>query len=207
MKRLISVVPLIIVLLISGCGIDGKIDGFEEKITNIETVTNPFLIGTKAEKSLTEIIVELTTMITENQTKREVEQTTHIKESTISAKITDMVEIINDYRVTENLNPLKISDKLCEIAKIRAKEASVKWSHIRPNGIKISSLLTDSNVVRTIVGENLAKYENATAEAVIDAWHCSETHRANLLNPRYRFCGIAEFNDSKISYISLILTD
>ncbi len=207
MRRLISVVPLIIVLLIGGCNIEGKIDRFEEKITNIETVTNPFIIEIKAEKTLTEIIVELTTIITETQTKREVEQTTHIKESTVSAKITDMVGIINNYRKESNINSLKISEELCEIAEIRAEEASVLWSHTRPNGTDISSLLIETNIDWNIVGENLAKCENASAKAVVDAWMQSETHRANLLNPRYKYCGIAEYYDGKIRYISIILTD
>lgn len=207
MKRLILLIPLAVLFVISGCGTEGTKDGKQNIISVYETVTNPFFIGTKAEKTLTEIIVELTTLISEKTTHREVEQTTHTTEPTVPARVADMVEIINNYRIKENLNQIKLSDFLCEIAGIRAEEASVNWSHTRPNGQKIDSLFNGSNIHWTILGENLARHKNAHAEAIVDAWMNSESHRENLLNPRYKFCGIAEYQNDEICYISLILTD
>ena len=207
MKRLISVVPLIILLLISGCGIEGKTDGFEEKITNIETITNPFFAGTKAEKNLTKIIVELTTLISEKTTYSKVEQTAQMTKPTISEKNSDIVGIINNYRISKGLKLLKTSELLCNIAKIRAEESSICWSHTRPNGKKIDSLLNGSDIRWTILGENLARHKNAPAEAIVNAWMNSKSHRENLLNSRYKYCGITEYQNDEICYIALILTD
>lgn len=123
------------------------------------------------------------------------------------AMIRDMAVIINNYRVTEGLKPLETSDFLCKIAETRAKESSVKWSHTRPNGLDVASFLIDSDITWSIVGENLAKYEKALAEDVVKAWLSSDSHRKNLLNPRYKFCGIAEYQNDKIRYTAIILTD
>lgn len=207
MKRLILLIPLTVLFVISGCGTEGTKDGNITTASSFETVTNPFFIGTKAEKTLTEIIVELTTLISEKTTHREFEQTTREEKSTMPAKVADIVGTINNYRITKDLKPLKISDFLCEIAGIRAEEASVNWSHTRPNGQKIDSLLSGSNIHWTILGENLARHKNAPAEAIVDAWMNSESHRENLLNPGYKFCGIAEYKKGEIRYISIILTD
>lgn len=206
MKRLIFITLLILMMIFSGCVIKGTIDGFEDKITNIETVPNPFFTGTKVDKTLAEIIVELTTLMTEKSTTREVEQTTRTAKPTILQINSDMVGIINNYRKESNLNSLKISDELCKIAEVRAEEASLMWSHTRPNGLGIDSLI-NKNIEWTIAGENLVKFKNATSKEIVDAWMQSETHRANLLNPRYRLCGISEYYDGKIRYMSIILTD
>lgn len=207
MKRLILITLLIIMMIFVGCGIEGTIDGFDEEIYNIETVPNSFFTGTKVTETITELIVEITTLISETQTKREVEQTTRSIKTAIPSKLEDMVEIINDYRNKHNISHVKISYELCRIAEIRAEEASTLWSHLRPNGQGIDSLFADSDYQWSIVGENLAKCENATSKQIVDAWMQSETHRANLLNPRYKFCGIAEYYDGEIRYISIILTD
>lgn len=63
MKLLIIIVPLIVVLIIGGCYSDGTKDGYEEIITNIETVTNSFIIETKIAETITELVVEITTLI------------------------------------------------------------------------------------------------------------------------------------------------
>lgn len=207
MKRLILIVLLMFVFVFGGCSAEGTKDGYEEKITNVETVTNPFLFEIKITETITEFVIGITTLIEKTQTEREVEQTTHTTEPTMPATISDMVGIINNYRKSNNLTSLKLSDKLCEIAEIRAKEASIKWSHTRPNGLGIDSLLNDSDINWTIIGENLAKCENAAPQEIIDAWMNSKIHRENLLNSRYKYCGIAEYQNSEIRYISIILTD
>ncbi len=205
MKRLILIILLMFVFC--GCSAEGTKDGYEEKITNIETVTNPFLIETKIAETITDFVIEITTLIEKTQTNREVEQTTYTTKSTMPAMISDMVEIINSYRIKENPNQLRVSGFLCEIAEIRAEEASISWSHTKPNGLGIDSLIPASNYKWTIVGENLAKCENATPQEIIDAWMNSKIHRENLLNSRYKYCGIAEYQNSEIRYISIILSD
>ena len=65
-------IPLTVLFVISGCGTEGTKDGYEEIITNIETVTNPFLFETNIAETITEFAIEITTLIEKTQTNLEV---------------------------------------------------------------------------------------------------------------------------------------
>ena len=197
MRCLVAVI-LISMLFASGCT-RNKTDEIECSSTEVNTIASSYAYEAKAVELVTEIIVEITALISENPTNREVEQTTAY------VKNTDLINIINDYRSEMNLTELSVIYELCEIAEIRAEEASVLWSHTRPNCKRIDSLLNDTDIKWTVVGENLAKYKNASVETVVDAWMASESHRKNLLNPKFKYCGFAEYNDGEINYVSLIL--
>lgn len=205
MKKSAVIVLIAVILIFTGCGAEYVTDNRELSLLNdIELIPNPLFEELTVEE-ITKIIAEITTLISEKASQREVEQTTLKKESTTSAKMTDVVEIINQYRAESNLNRLKISEPLCEVAEIRAKEASEKWSHTRPNGQKLDSLL--GNYEWKTAGENLAKYKVSTPSDIVESWKNSESHRENLLNSRYKYCGIAEYYDGKNRYISMIFTD
>lgn len=205
MKKSAAIVLIAVLLTITGCGVEYTTGNREPSLLDdLELIPNPMLEELTVEE-ITEIIAQITMLISEKVSQREVEQTTLKKESTTSAKMADVVEIINQYRAESNLNRLKISEPLCEIAEIRAKEASQKWSHTRPNGQKLDSLL--ENTEWRTAGENLARYRNATNTDIVDAWKNSESHRANLLDSRYKYCGIAEYYDGKNRYVSIIFTD
>lgn len=197
MKRL-TLVIVIFLLAMYGCD-SKKTEKFECSSTEVNTIASSYAYEAKAVELVTKIIVEITALISENPTNREVEQTT------APVKNTDLINIINDYRSEMNLTELTVIDELCEIAEIRAEEASVLWSHTRPNGKRIDSLLNDTDIKWSVVGENLAKHQNASVETVVDAWMASESHRKNLLNPKFKYCGFAEYNDGEINYVSLIL--
>ena len=204
MKKSAVIVLIAVVLTVTGCGAEYVTDNHELSLLNdIEMIPNPLFEELTVEE-ITEIIAQITTLISEKISNREVEQTTLIK-TTTSAKMTDVVGIINQYRAESNLNRLKMSDSLCEIAEIRAKEASGKWSHTRPNGQKLDSLL--GNYEWKTAGENLAKCRVSTPSDIVDSWKNSESHRENLLNSRYKYCGIAEYYDGKNRYISMIFTN
>lgn len=203
MRRNTAIMLLTILVLLAGCSI--KNDCIETTMPqSVELIPNPMFEELTVEE-ITKIIAQITTLISEKISEREVEQTTLKKESATSAKMADVVEIVNNYRTESNLNRLKMSDSLCEIAEIRAKEASEKWSHTRPNGQNIDSLLEDSEW--KTAGENLAKYRVSTPSDIVESWMNSDSHRANLLDFRYKYYGIAEYYDGKNRYISMIFTD
>ncbi len=206
MSKCSIIILLITFLIIAGCGAQCETDCPEYSLLNeTEMIPNPLLDELYVEKRVTKMIAELTTLISEKISQREVEQTTQAEKTTISVNVlSDMVGIINKHRETANLEPLKISEILCEIARIRAKESSTKWSHARPDGSNFSSLMNDTDIAWNVAGENLARHRNATASDVTDAWIQSESHRANLLNPRFKKCGIAEHYDGEFRYISIV---
>lgn len=98
-------------------------------------------------------------------------------------------ELINKEREKENLNPIEWNEELYETAKIRAKEASITWSHTRPNGEEWFTVNPD-----IMYGENLAKgYYNINS--VVKAWMQSESHKENILYEDFKTGAIAIYID------------
>lgn len=95
--------------------------------------------------------------------------------------------LVNQIRVENGVAELTWDDRLYESSKIRAEEASVNWSHTRPDG---SSCFTVSDVMH---GENLAK-GYSTPEAVVDGWMNSQGHKDNILNASFTRTAIAYYN-------------
>lgn len=87
-----------------------------------------------------------------------------------------VLELINEERASNGLQPLTMDSDLQKAAQVRANEASVCYSHTRPDG---SSCFT---VCDKAYGENLAKaYSYNTLSEVVEAWMLSQGHKANIL--------------------------
>ncbi|MBO4927975.1 MAG: hypothetical protein J5379_06985 [Clostridiales bacterium] len=94
-----------------------------------------------------------------------------------------VLELVNQEREANGLEPLSWSGSLAKAAKIRATEIVVKWSHTRPDG---SDWYTVSDLT---YGENLAYGQTSSSEAV-EAWMNSSGHKANILGD-YSTLGVA----------------
>ena len=103
----------------------------------------------------------------------------------------EILELVNEYRAENGIEPLELNNTLNALALIRAKEASIKWSHERPNGTRYYSVFTDYNITwASYVGENLGcKFTNASE--IMEAWIASDSHRANLLDDKFNDVGMA----------------
>ena len=95
-----------------------------------------------------------------------------------------ILELQNMYRVQAGMKPLTLTAELQTAADIRVEEAARYFSHTRPDG---SAWWTVDPV--TVYGENLSNGYNS-AEAIVNAWMASRSHRYNVLNPEYTTCGI-----------------
>lgn len=93
---------------------------------------------------------------------------------------------VNAYRKSNNLNELSWSVELEKCATVRAEEASILWSHTRPDGSDWWSLNPS-----IMYGENLAK-GYTTASEVVTAWQNSYEHNANLLYPDFKYMAISK---------------
>lgn len=107
-----------------------------------------------------------------------------------SEKELECYNLINQYRQENGLDVLCWDDKLYEYAKIRAAEASVKWSHTRPGGTSWKEI--DPG---TFQGENLAKGYD-TAQDAVNAWIASQGHKENILRENFTRTAIS-FYESK----------
>ena len=98
--------------------------------------------------------------------------------------------LINNYRQENGLDILTWDDTLYEYAKIRAREASQCWSHMRPGGTSWKEI--DPG---TFQGENLAKGYD-TAQDAVNAWIASQGHKENILRENFTRTAIS-FHESK----------
>lgn len=109
-----------------------------------------------------------------------------------------IIDLINKERSKAGVGMLNIRADLIPASDLRAREASVLWSHTRPNGTQYFS------VNDAIYGENLSRGYK-TASEIVRAWMNSDTHRAVMLDPRYKGASIGVYNN-KNTYVSLELT-
>ncbi len=110
-----------------------------------------------------------------------------------------LLSLINLERLKAGVAPLIYRFDIQDASNLRAKEASVKWSHDRPNGKPYWS------VDDKIWGENLAK-NFITPQGVVNGWINSELHKKNLLNPEYKGACIGSFRQGNNIFISLEFT-
>ncbi len=82
---------------------------------------------------------------------------------------------VNAQRQNAGLSALKWDSGIEQAAAVRAVEASQVWSHTRPDGSEFWTV--NSNL---LYGENLAK-GFTTADAAIEGWMNSPTHKDNIL--------------------------
>lgn len=130
-----------------------------------------------------------------------------ITDHTVSSLELEILELVNEYRAENGIEPLELNNTLNALALIRAKEASIKWSHERPNGTRYYSVFTDYNITwASYVGENLGcKFTNASE--IMEAWIASDSHRANLLDDKFNDIGMAIYAaEDDTLYIAQIFT-
>ena len=98
----------------------------------------------------------------------------------------EVLELVNQERAKEHLQPLKLSSSLSHYAQIRAKEITKKFSHTRPSGYSCFTVIPKPY---KIVGENIAAGQRSAKE-VVEAWMNSPSHRENIMNPKFRELGM-----------------
>ena len=110
--------------------------------------------------------------------------------SSISAS--DLLADTNIQRAQSSLPGLTVNTSLSSAAFAKAKDmfANNYWAHVSPTGITPWKWLGDAGYNYDVAGENLAK-NYPTAQATVDAWMASPTHRANILNTKYQDVGFA----------------
>jgi uncharacterized protein YkwD len=109
---------------------------------------------------------------------------------------TNIINLINNIRAQNGLNQLSKSQSLTDIARMRSSDMIYNsyFSHYAPDGRNIFNILKDNGVSYVNAGENLGVATNpalaGTAEAFVNAWMASPSHRDNILRPVYRYIGV-----------------
>ena len=166
----------------------------EEHTTVPESTTSVPETTTEAPETTTATTTEATTA---PEPPTRVPETTTVIETTTKPVSTEELAyetfiLINEYRASLGLYPLTFNAELSEITLVRAKEASVLWSHTRPDGRDFWSVFDDYNKFNAIpVGEILAKIGAPDAARAVNGWRNSPSHNAILTTTKYKEIGIA----------------
>ncbi|SDF92088.1 uncharacterized protein, YkwD family [Thermoanaerobacter thermohydrosulfuricus] len=114
-------------------------------------------------------------------------QTTNIS---LSQEEKTLIELINQERISRNLNPLQVDENLCKVARLKAEDMKENnyFSHTSPTYGSPFDMMKKFGINYYLAGENIALNSN-----VIKAHYSlmnSEGHRANILNPYYNKIGV-----------------
>ncbi|MBU0618650.1 hypothetical protein KKD62_00265 [Patescibacteria group bacterium] len=104
----------------------------------------------------------------------------------------DLINITNEKRTSQNLQPLKSNSVLAEAARQKASDMFTLdyWAHFSPSGKSPWWFFQNTEYSYRYAGENLARDFDQSNNVVI-AWMNSPTHRDNILNSNYEEIGIA----------------
>lgn len=102
--------------------------------------------------------------------------------------------MVNEQREAAGLDSLVWNGNLESVAAVRAEEASVSFSHTRPNGKAWYSVNS-----QIMAGENLA-FGFDDAGAALKAWMNSPTHKENILWPEFSEIAIAIYQTDDGTY-------
>ena len=109
--------------------------------------------------------------------------------ATVSANAQKVVDLVNAERAKAGLSALTIDTKVTAAAQVRAKEVQTSFSHTRPDGRSCFTALDEANASYRGAGENIALGQK-TPEQVMNDWMNSEGHRANIMNPNFKYIGV-----------------
>lgn len=106
-----------------------------------------------------------------------------------------LVDMTNEYRVSQNQPPLRLNPALQASALLKAKdmETGQYFAHVSPTGTTPWQWFTKAGYSFVYAGENLAINFNESAD-VSNAWIASPTHQANLISQKFNEIGIAVHN-------------
>lgn len=105
----------------------------------------------------------------------------------------ELLNCTNYYRSQAGLAPLVLNPTLSKAAlkKIDDMDSYNYWAHTNPhNGVEPWHFFEEANYDYAIAGENLA-FDYNTSDGVCQGWMNSQSHRENLLHPKYQEVGFA----------------
>jgi len=103
-----------------------------------------------------------------------------------------VIELTNASRAGASETNLSLNEKLSRAAEAKADDMIAKnyFSHTSPGGVTPWKWIDGEGYDYSYAGENLAM-DFQSAEKMEDAWMKSPTHRANILNEKYKDIGVA----------------
>lgn len=113
----------------------------------------------------------------------------------------DVLSLVNEERRKNGLSALTWGTTCEQAANVRAKEIMSVYSHTRPDGSAFSTACPIPTNTGGKSGENLAAGNAAVSpETVVATWMASEAHRANILDPDFKYVSVGFVFDQSSPY-------
>lgn len=103
-----------------------------------------------------------------------------------------VADAVNDLRREAGLAELAFDDRLSAIASVRARELSLEWSHIRPDGSDGLTVLAQFGYSHSWAAENLFNGA-AGGEKIAARWMSADSTAANILSGSAAVIGVGSF--------------
>lgn len=103
----------------------------------------------------------------------------------------EVVELTNQEREKQGLQPLELDTELSKVAKEKSQDMQSNnyFDHNSPNYGSPFDMMQSFGIDYNTAGENIAQGQRSPEE-VVNAWMNSEGHRANILNGDYTHIGV-----------------
>ncbi|MEP7167075.1 MAG: CAP domain-containing protein [Candidatus Woesebacteria bacterium] len=111
--------------------------------------------------------------------------------------IDQVITQTNGRRQAEGLSALTSNSQLSQAAIAKGNDMCTNqyWAHISPAGLTPWVFMKGAGYKYSVAGENLARDFSDTG-SMMDAWIASPTHKANIMNGKFREIGVAVVNCS-----------
>ncbi|WP_035508807.1 CAP domain-containing protein [Halobacillus karajensis] len=135
----------------------------------------------------------------QEQPTEEVEQEENNQQeasSEVSAFEKQVVELTNQEREKQGLEPLKLDTELSGVAKDKSLDMQKNdyFSHNSPTHGSPFDMMKSYGIDYRTAGENIAMGQTSP-EQVVEGWMNSEGHRKNIMNPDFTHIGVGHAED------------
>ncbi|KHE71513.1 CAP domain-containing protein [Halobacillus sp. BBL2006] len=119
------------------------------------------------------------------------EENTQDVSSEVSAFEKKVVELTNEERAKQGLQPLELDTELSAVAKDKSLDMQNKgyFSHNSPTYGSPFDMMKQYGIDYRTAGENIAMGQTSP-EQVVEGWMNSEGHRKNIMNPNFTHIGV-----------------
>lgn len=116
--------------------------------------------------------------------------------ATVSSYESQVVELVNEIRAQNGLDPLTHNWQLSRVARYKSQDMADNnyFSHTSPTYGSPFQMMKQFGITYRSAGENIAQ-GYTSAQAVVNAWMNSPGHRANILNASYTQIGVGYVSD------------
>lgn len=123
---------------------------------------------------------------TEEKPKQEQSQS-----SALSQFESQVVELTNQERAKNGLQPLQVDNELSAVAREKSRDMAVNgyFDHNSPTHGSPFDMMKSYGITYNTAGENIAQGQR-TPQEVVNAWMNSSGHRANILNGNFTHIGV-----------------